>query len=184
MRKRRWAVAAIAGLLGLPLGWADQEFQKLREEFDQAQQKCYADLQAKYEKGGGGPAFNMAEDPPPIRDYRPKFKALAEKNAGKPEAIEPLVWLVHNGNKRGVPAEKQKETGEGSLALQTLTEKHAADPAIIESLDSLRHATRDVQQELQRKTSTPSQGLVLIAQSREARDTSRRLPAARATSPQ
>jgi hypothetical protein len=82
------------------------------------------------------PADAAASDPPaeaepewskhPVHTYRPKFRALAEKYAGRPEAIPPLAWLVD------APSLTPEHAGlpDAEWALGLLTRAHAADPEV------------------------------------------------------
>lgn len=140
MRRRRWLTATLVGLLLPAAAWADEEFDKLSQEFEAAQTKFWDEFKAQQEKGEK-PALNMNEEPAPVREFRPRFKALAEKRAGTPAAIAPLVWLVENERPMMLTgATEPAKDSDATRALQTLVDKHAADESIAEHIESLRYA--------------------------------------------
>ncbi len=83
---------------------------------------------------------DMAYEPPaerepdwskhPVHAYRPKFRALAEKYAGRPEAIRALAWLV--AETTATP--EHAGLADAEWALGVLARDHAMAPDIEEAL--------------------------------------------------
>jgi hypothetical protein len=112
------------------LARADEEFDTLEQEYNDAQQTWYEQLDKAPEKDGIRDATKMP--PRPAKTFAPRFKAYAEKHAGEPEAIPALVWLARNGQ-----GPRGKES-EAVRALARLRRDHAADPSIKDVLPGLR----------------------------------------------
>ena len=66
----------------------------------------------------------------PAAEYKPKFKALAEKYAGQPPALEALSWIL--GNLFAAPGDDQEALA--GWAIERLARDHAADPKVEEVL--------------------------------------------------
>lgn len=128
--------AGVLLLAAAPLAWAGDDFESLQKEFREAQQtwyQKYSDLQK--EAGEDKPVDQGKLPPRPEKEFRAKFKALADKLAGKPDAIAPLVWLVNNAE--AAPGGKDETATE---ALATLTKSHAADKVLADQLPQLMYA--------------------------------------------
>lgn len=138
----QWLPAILIALAAVTAAHADEEFDKLLKDFEDAQQKFYDKLQADMEKaqkdGTPVPAYDMSKLPPFLTEFRPRFQALADKNAGKPAAIDPLVWLASTPSDRPQPGKPDPGC---AAALKTLAEKYASDPAIAGKLEDLQAVT-------------------------------------------
>lgn len=127
--------AGVLLLAAAPLAWAGDDFESLQKEFREAQQTWYQKYaEAQKEAGEDKPVDQSKLPPRPEKEFRAKFKALADKLAGKPDAIAPLVWLVNNAE--AAPGEKDETATE---ALATLTKSHAADKEIAAQLPQLMY---------------------------------------------
>lgn len=128
--------AGVLLLAAAPLTWAGDDFDSLQKEFREAQQAWYQKYSELQKEAGEDKPVDQSKLPPrPEKEFRAKFKALADKFAGKPDAIAPLVWLINNAE--GGPGEKD-ETATDALA--TLTKSHAADKEIADQLPQLMYA--------------------------------------------
>ncbi|MHC4938112.1 MAG: peroxiredoxin family protein [Planctomycetota bacterium] len=102
---------------------AAAELKNLVEEYNKAQQDFYnayrkaraADPSVKYDPSGH-----------PAKDYKDKFKALAEKMAGKDEAVE--AWLMY-ANCRG----------DRKLVADVLIRDHIKSPKMADALTMFRY---------------------------------------------
>ena len=138
------------GLAASPVARADEEYDKLLKEFQDAQQKFYERLSKQAEENeaklkeqgedkekGEIEAIDMTKGSPVI-EFMPRFREYAEKHGGKPEAIPALVWII------GSAGMGMDESGKGksaaSWAIERLTKDHAAQPEIKDSLRELRYA--------------------------------------------
>ena len=139
--RHKAAMTAIL-LLACPLVRADEEYDQLLGELHAAEAKYsdrvhqYQEKMAAVEKDVAAEDDQFGNFPRPtyLRKFRPRFKAYAEKHAGEPAAIPALVWLATAPGQTAVNGADPEMTE----ALKTLTEHHAADPAIVESMQSLR----------------------------------------------
>lgn len=135
-----WVIAGfgLAFLCGRP-AVADEEWNKLETEFQAAYEKWSEQMQKLHEQGGGM-GLNPATMPPdPMTEFRPRFRAYAEKHAGKPEAIPALGRLLTGG----MPFMGGHDDS-AAWALARLTRDHAADPAIKDYLEMLQLAVMSV----------------------------------------
>lgn len=134
MRKRPRLAATLAILLA-PAVWADEEYDKLKADFQKAQQAWFQELRKAQEAQGdkSKPIDTSKLSPRPEPEFRPRFKAYAEKNAGKPAAIPALVWLMQAGAMGGTP------DADGKAALEALTKSHTGQEEIGEHLEQLRY---------------------------------------------
>jgi hypothetical protein len=134
MRTQTWLAATLALLIG-PAAWADEEYDKLQAEFQKAQQSWFQELSKAQEAMAdkSKPIDTSKLSPRPEPEFKPRFKAYAEKNAGKPDAIPALVWLMQSGALGGTP------DADGIAALEALTKSHAGQEAIGEHLRQLRY---------------------------------------------
>ena len=130
---RWWPIAALLLAVGPPAR-ADEEFDQLKAALDAAQQKWYSAMnEARGETGDAAPDPDKLP-PRPEAEFIPRFKAYAEKHAGKPAAIPALVWLVQARQERGTPGtEKSQRT-----ALATLLQAHAAQPELGSEMEELQ----------------------------------------------
>jgi hypothetical protein len=130
----RWRVLAFVVLVaGVPPVLADEEYDRLLQSYDAAQQKWAA--QTRDLKKGKTPP------PEPARTFVPKFRAYAKKHAGKVEAIPALAWLICAT--RGDTPKDQPEPV-ATWAVQALRRDHAASPALGEIMGELRNAVDSV----------------------------------------
>lgn len=130
--------AGVLLLAAAPLAGADSDFDTLQKQFNEAQQQWYQKYSALQKEVGEDKAVDISKLPPrPEKEFRAKFKALADRLAGKPEAIAPLVWLVNNAEGNAMGGAKD-ETAVGAVA--ALAGSHAADKQIAEQLPQLRYA--------------------------------------------
>jgi hypothetical protein len=134
MRRAPWLAATLALLIG-PAAWADEEYDKLQADFQKAQQAWFKEVnkasEAQTDKSKPLDISNLSPRPEP--EFKPRFKAYAEKNAGKPAAIPALVWLMQAGALGGTP------DADGKAALEALTKAHAGQEEIGEHLEQLRY---------------------------------------------
>jgi hypothetical protein len=128
----------VFGLMLVPAARADEEFDALTKDFEQAQSQWYEQMRSFSAKGKAAGADSQpaeagesepAEMPPhPAARFMPRFRAYAEKHSGKSEAVPALSWMIAAG---GMPSD---EDGQASTpvewALQQLATHHVADPAI------------------------------------------------------
>lgn len=75
----------------------------------------------------------------PTRDFIPEMRKVAERSAGTPDAIAPLVWLVENAgtltsNRQGDPGPVLR------WALDALVKDHLNAPALRAAFPRLRYA--------------------------------------------
>ncbi|TWT44891.1 thiol-disulfide oxidoreductase [Phycisphaerae bacterium RAS1] len=138
MRRRRVALAALFAVAIAPAAWADEEIDKLREGFEQAQRKFYDEVRALHDKGDREAGQKLYAARAHVKEFAPRFAAYAEKHAGKPEAIPALVWMVANPLEEPAPG---KPSAGAQQALKTLTEKHAADAGIAAQFEALGAAS-------------------------------------------
>lgn len=81
---------------------------------------------------------------PPVEEFRPKFRALAEKYAGKPEALGILVWLADDGV---AGPEDHEGRQSAKWAIEQMTKGHAAKPEIKDRLAPLQYLDETVGQD-------------------------------------
>jgi hypothetical protein len=126
----RWA-ALLGGLSVAVAAWAQSapadsgEVSRLVQEYEQREAQFLADKPASGE-------FDMTRHP--AREYRPKFRALAEKYAHQAEALPALSWLASNGS-----AEDR------TWALDVLEREHVGRPEIVQVLRDLQFEGRAVE---------------------------------------
>jgi hypothetical protein len=81
---------------------------------------------------------------PPVGEFRPKYRGLAEKYAGKPEALGLLIWLADDG----VAGPEDREGRQSAKwAIEQMTKDHAANPEIKGRLAPLQYLDETVGQE-------------------------------------
>ncbi len=126
-------------LLGLVIGSvarADQEYDQLLDQFEEAHDKWLEEL-TQSEEDAKEPA-KLAEPPPnPAENFLGRFQWYAKNHAGQPEAIPALVWIIT----QATPNPDTEEPGKppaAELALERLTKDHAGRPSINEVLPDLR----------------------------------------------
>ncbi len=129
MKQRIWLSAWLAGvaLLGPPV-WAESAFDDLLGRYKEADKAWKA-----AQPDGGKPDWSKH----PVHEYRKKMTALAQESAGKPAAVQPLMWLMEATARGG---EEQAIMAGKLEALQTLTRAHAGDPAIAEVFNEVRYS--------------------------------------------
>lgn len=137
MKKLGLCIILLLGPMATPLAQADGEFDALEQEFNDAQQAWYEQLDKVPEKDGVRDA--TALPPPPTGIFVPRFKAYAEKHAGESEAIPALAWII-NQAARGALGRNSPAT----WAVKQLTKAHAADPALGEHLPYFRYAVSSI----------------------------------------
>lgn len=123
-----------------------QEFNTLRQAYADAEQKWFA---------GMGQSHSPDWATHPAFEYIPKFKKLAEAQAGKPDAFGALVWLLENpppwvtSNLRAADSRpdanaapsdpnapsKPRPTDERAWALERFKRDHLADPALADETE-------------------------------------------------
>ncbi len=124
MAKRKKLLAVLLAALAASATWADEEFDKLKSEYDEAVGKLSEQIK-KLEAESEKPDFSKL--PRPDRAFYPRFEAYAEKHGGQPAALPALAWLLENGG----------ENRNLGWIVDRLREDHAADPAILQALESL-----------------------------------------------
>jgi hypothetical protein len=143
MRNLTISIAALGLLAGSLRAQANEEFDKLQQEYEQAQQKWMEKIQKQAEEN---PTKMMNMFSSPAGDFLPRFRKLAEANAGTSQAIPALAWIIQNGMMAGAMPFTMgggKQT-DAQWAFDTLDKHHAADPAIKDALgDGLRYAIMD-----------------------------------------
>lgn len=131
---KRWGLVLwLAALIG-PLSLrADQEFDDLQKTFADAR-KAYSEQVKKLraELPADGKLDESKLPPEPSAAFLPRFRAYAEKNAGKPEALPALAWVVNNA-----ADSEGKPLADLAWALEQIEKDHAADPAMAKTLPSL-----------------------------------------------
>jgi thiol-disulfide isomerase/thioredoxin len=143
---RKLAVVAGLALFCAQPASADEEWDKLETEYEQAHQKWEKAMEKLQGEGEGGMMhFNPATLPPhPIEEFRPRFRTYAEKHEGKPAAMPALGHMLAPGF--GLPgmggANKSAE-----WALTQLKDHHAADPQLQDYLEGVRMAVMSVGEE-------------------------------------
>lgn len=138
-RNRGVATAASLALLGGALsaapptaGTPPDDYGQLLREFRDAQRAWFDLLGEK-----PTPADELP--PHPAAEFAPRFRALAERHAGKSAAVRPLGWLVSSANTLR-SSSANKPPADSVWALERLTADHAADPLMAEILPELRYA--------------------------------------------
>lgn len=132
----RLATTALFGLMLSPPASADEEFDALQQEYNDAQQAWYEQLEKVPKTDGVYDASSMP--PSPALAFVPRFKVYAEKHAGKPEAVPALVWIVDNAV--GSPVPGGDDESPAKWAVEQLTRNHAASPALATHLPRMRYA--------------------------------------------
>ncbi|MFQ5807036.1 MAG: peroxiredoxin family protein [Phycisphaerae bacterium] len=139
MKTRRLTTALLTGLLFVPLASADDEFDALQREFDEAQREWYQELE-KYRGEDGIYRYNADDMPPnPTDVFLPRFRAYAEKHAGTPAALPALVWII-NETRPSFSATGENTETPGKWAVDQIRKDHAGDAAIKAHLPRLRYA--------------------------------------------
>jgi hypothetical protein len=137
MARMVWRLRALAAFVvlvaGMPPLLADEEYDRLLQSFDEAQQKWSEQTRA-LKKGRTPP-------PEPTRTFVPKFRAYAKKHAGQPEAIPALIWLI-NATRTDPPRNEPEPVA--TWAVRALRRDHAASPALREVMPDLRNAVDSV----------------------------------------
>ena len=135
MRRFVWPALVMLAGAGALRALAQDDFNRLKAEYDRAQQEWIQKLQEA--RGPDGNIDPTKAPPDPAEKFVPRFRAYAEKHAGKPEALPALAWIVCNGGPVSAPGE---EEGPAQWAAEQLTRDHAGDPAIGEYLRDMRYA--------------------------------------------
>jgi hypothetical protein len=129
----RATLAFVVLVAGVPPLLADEEYDRLLQSFDEAQQK-WSEQTRDLKRGKTPP-------PEPSRAFVPKFRAYAKKHAGKPEAIPALVWLIHATR---TDTQKSEPEPVATWAVRALRRDHAASLALGEVMEDLRNAVDSV----------------------------------------
>lgn len=129
------STACLALLLATGRTRADEELDKLRSGFEQAQQKWFEAVQAAWADSNAPPELTLP--PHPARDFLPRFRDYAEKHPGTSGAAEALGMVVAMAR---VAGDEEPPYPAAVWAVERLTEQHAADPALREVLRNLRYA--------------------------------------------
>lgn len=140
-------------LFAAALARADERYDKLAEEYMQAQNEWWDKQRGEPETkpgeakpGEAMPAMKMPDlSTHPVRAFMPKFKELAEALEGKPDQIQPITWVLQN-----VRMLKNCGVEDGDALLDwafALLEKHAGDATLAEALSGMRHLVYEVDQE-------------------------------------
>lgn len=129
MTKRRSALVLLLAGATVGAAWADEEFDKLKSQYDDALARWSEQRRRAAEAEPPG----AVESPHPDREYYPRFKAYAEKRAGKSAALPALTWLLDGA---GWMSEEEQRT-EVRWIIQRLQKSHAGDPALKDALTSL-----------------------------------------------
>ncbi len=137
----RAMVAGTLVVLFIQVAPADEELDGLIGEYNKAQEAWFQNLE-KFRKEDGSSEFKEGAMPPrPGPSFLPRFRAYAEQHAGKPEAIEALVWIMQLTPRPDKPGEK---SADGLWAVEQLTRNHAADSQLGAHLANLRYSFYDV----------------------------------------
>ncbi len=136
MKRLRLLMALLIAVTAVPSARADEEFDALEREFNDAQQAWHEQLDKAPKKDGIHDTTTMPPDP--AETFAPRFKAYAEKHAGEPEAIPALAWIVNNAD--GPPGPGGDDESPAKWAVERLTRNHAASPALATHLPRLRYA--------------------------------------------
>lgn len=142
MRKVIVSIAALGILAGSLGALADEEFDKLQKEYEQAQEEWMEGFEKQVAEN---PEKMIDMSSNPAAGFLPRFRKLAEAHAGKSEAIPPLAWIVENGMMAGAMLFGMGGgQSDAQWAFETLYKSHAADPAIKDAIgDGLRYAIMD-----------------------------------------
>jgi hypothetical protein len=157
MRNLSVALALMFGLAMTPPARADDEFDALLKDFDDAQAHWFEQVRKLSEdakpadsqpgadrkpddEAAQQPALRMPPDMPPhpAAKFMTRFRAYAEKHSGKPEAVPALSWIIGAG---GMSVDEEEEgPGPVEWALEQLSKHHVSDPAIKVIFGDLRYA--------------------------------------------
>ncbi len=129
---------------------ADPQWDALSTEYGEAMDSWHAELTKAQGDGENGSGMikitNMLSMPPhPSEKFRPRVRAIAEKLAGKPEAIPALIWLVRENF--GFPG-MSSDNSASKWALTQLAQDHAADPHVLSGMDMTPMIAMSVGEEL------------------------------------
>jgi hypothetical protein len=134
-------VVLVASLGLCQVARADEEYDKLLKEFEQAQDAWYAQLQKAEDALEDKDApLDMSKLPPrPTEQFLKRFQRYAKEHAGKPEAIPALVWIMGTG--ANVSPDEPQDQSLAKAALDRLIANHAAQPELKDVLADLRWAS-------------------------------------------
>jgi hypothetical protein len=131
MVKRHGIVVALLVALTAGAACADEEFDKLRDEYD----KATAALGEKIKQlTAESRPVEAADLPNPARDFYPRFRSYAAAHADTPAGLLALTWLIDNSDWMTREEERQTEL---RWIVDRLRTDHAADPAIRDALQAL-----------------------------------------------
>ncbi len=152
MRRTLLAAVLAAGLVVLALGCAGPDYDTLVMQYGDAQENWREDYRKAREEsekeqaaceGDGQDAasgVDMSKLPPhPSKKFVGRFEACAKRQAGEPEAIPALAWIISN-SARGLSTDEAGQDSPAQKALRRLTEDHAAHVAVKDALPSMRWA--------------------------------------------
>ncbi len=115
---------------------AEDTFASLSKEWSDAAAAYWEKVEAGDAKPESGE--KAAEKPKyPYAEFAPRFKALASKLLGKPEALPPLFWLLVNCNETSSPIPPGPDA---QWAIDQLVRRHSADVAMKEHGRDLKMA--------------------------------------------
>ena len=139
MKRLGLVTALLIGVAAAPRVHADEEFDTLEQEYGAAEQ-AWAE-QTQEAQSVEGIADTEELPPHPAKTFLPRFKAYAEKHAGRPEAIPALAWLISSA---GVGNALGESDPTATWAVERLAKEHAAQSAIGRALPGLRYAMYQV----------------------------------------
>ncbi len=144
MRKLTVSIAALCLLAGSLGAQANEEFDELQQEYEQAFLNWVDGIR---KQAGENPTKMINMSANPAGKFLPRFRKLAEAHAGKPEAIPALAWIVQNGMRASTTASGMGGgRADVQWAFERLEKNHAADPAIKDAIgDGLRFAVMDLE---------------------------------------
>ncbi len=134
-RERLWA-ALLVLTVGVSALWADEEYDRLLQSYDEAHEK-WVEQTRVLKKGKTPPRA-------PAVVFAAKFQTYARKHVGKPEAIPALVWLI-NASRMDTANEALERVA--TWAIEFLRRNHAASPALGPFMADLRNAADSVSSE-------------------------------------
>ena len=139
MKKIAIGKALVLGVLVIPLAGADEDFDALQKEFQQASQDWGAKLdEFKGEDGN----IDWSKTPKhPTADFAPRFKTYADEHLEQGAALPALCWLINRAGREKIGDSDQPV---GKWALEMLGRHHAGDAAIAKELPRLRYASYTV----------------------------------------
>ena len=146
----RWQFCCAVVLLSCStLAEADPAWDTLAAEYGDAMENWTAEMTKAQGDGEGKSGMIMITEmgsmpEHPSDKFRPRVRAYAEKNAGKPAALPALSWLVRENF--GFPG-MSSDGGASKWALKHLAEDHATDPNVLSEMHMLPMVAMSVGEE-------------------------------------